>query len=110
MELTFKNYQDWAVTKAGKHETKELAMCSYALGLAAEAGESADIIKKHVFHSHKLDKVALAKELGDTLYYLVMLAHENGFTLEQIAYLNKEKLDKRYPNGFSVEDSINRKE
>lgn len=35
------------------------------LGLTGEAGEVAELLKKHVGHGHALDRDKLAKELGD---------------------------------------------
>ena len=35
------------------------------LGLCGEAGECADLVKKHKFQGHDLDTDHLAKELGD---------------------------------------------
>jgi NTP pyrophosphatase (non-canonical NTP hydrolase) len=82
----------------------------FALGVAGEAGEVADLIKKWTGHGHTLDLDKLEKELGDVLWYVTALAKANCLTLEGIAQKNLEKLRKRYPAGFSFEASINRKE
>lgn len=79
-----------------------------ALGVAGEAGEVADLVKKHVGHGHPLDRDKLAKELGDVLWYVAALAHDVGLDLSTVAALNIEKLKRRYPDGFSTERSINR--
>ncbi len=79
-----------------------------ALGLAGEAGEVADLIKKVEFHGHTLDVADVTEELGDVLYYVAAMAHAFGLKLEDIAEVNIEKLKKRYPDGFSVERSVNR--
>ena len=42
------------------------------IGLATEAGEFLDAIKKHIFYGKKLDTVNLAEEGGDTLWYLAL--------------------------------------
>lgn len=81
-----------------------------ALGLCGEAGEVADLLKKHWFHGHDLDKDALTKELGDVLWYLTALADEFDISLEDIVKTNVAKLRQRYPNGWDQERSINRED
>ncbi|MGX5581951.1 nucleoside triphosphate pyrophosphohydrolase family protein [Bacillus cereus] len=100
--------------------TKNERLSNVALGLAGEGGEVADAVKKAIHHGHGF-KVAnspkeskavstddIAKELGDIMYYVSVGAHELGYTLQEIAEININKLAKRYPEGFSVEASINR--
>lgn len=79
-----------------------------ALGLAGEAGEAIEHVKKHVFHGRALDREALAKEIGDVLWYLAALATGADLNLGQCAALNVEKLARRYPDGFTREASIAR--
>lgn len=100
--------------------TKNERLSNVALGLAGEGGEVADAVKKAIHHghgfkaanSHKESKAVstddIAKELGDIMYYVSVGAHELGYTLQEIAEININKLAKRYPEGFSVEASINR--
>ncbi len=78
----------------------------WSLGLAGEAGEFADMMKKVHGHGHTLDKEKAAKELGDVLWYLSVLADSIGFKLSEIAEKNVQKLKARYPNGFTIEDSM----
>ena len=80
------------------------------MGLCGESGEALDIFKKYAFHGHWLDRVHLAKELGDVAWYLAISADALGYKLEDIFQINVEKLQKRYPDGFSAENSMNRKE
>ncbi|GCF83374.1 nucleoside triphosphate pyrophosphohydrolase family protein [Bacillus cereus] len=90
-----------------------------ALGLTGEAGEVADVVKKAIFHGHGFDPAhgpgeeegnthKIALELGDILYYISIMSHEMGYTLEDIAQKNISKLATRYPDGFSREASQNR--
>ena len=80
------------------------------LGIAGEAGEVADLVKKEYFHGHPRDPDKMLKELGDVLYYLSVQAWFYGYTLEEVARANNEKLAARYPNGFETERSLNRSE
>ena len=46
------------------------------LGLIGEWGEVADILKKHIFQGHKIDKDHLIEELGDCCWYGMLLIDE----------------------------------
>lgn len=72
----------------------------YALGLAGEAGEAVELIKKHFYQGKPLAEEDLADELGDILWYLARLADYYGFPLDWIAERNILKLRKRYPECF----------
>lgn len=84
------------------------AMLNFALGSTGEAGELADMIKKHVFHGHHLPFEEVGKELGDMLWYLSLMAELFGYTLQEVAEMNIDKLRTRYPQGFNSVDSIKR--
>lgn len=79
-----------------------------ALGLAGEAGETVEMIKKIVFHGRELEPEKLKKELGDVLWYVSQLARAAGISLEDIGVTNVEKLMQRYPEGYSHEASAAR--
>lgn len=70
----------------------------YALGLAGETGEVSEQLKKF-FRDGVLDKDLLAKELGDVLAYLTLIADTFGYTLEEIAQINHDKLTARERKG-----------
>lgn len=86
----------------------ELMMVWNAIGLAGEAGEVADTIKKAVFHRHGLDRNELIKELGDVLWYVAALCTKIDASMGYVMQQNIDKLKKRYPAGYSAEASINR--
>lgn len=79
-----------------------------ALGLTGEAGEVADMVKKHIFHGHDLNLDELVKELGDVCWYLALLCTTINVSIEEVLTRNIEKLEERYPEGFSESASINR--
>lgn len=80
------------------------------LGLAGEAGELLDMIKKWIFHSKPLDKGHAKKELGDVCWYVAMICQSFGWDLDEILQMNVDKLKARYPEGFDTELANNRKE
>ena len=108
MALEFEQYQQEMKRTASDISYKPENLALGAMGIAGEAGEVADYIKKILFHNHKLSTEKLALELGDVLWYITYLSSVIGYDLNQIAELNLEKLKKRYPEGWDAEKSINR--
>jgi NTP pyrophosphatase (non-canonical NTP hydrolase) len=84
----------------------DLAMVG--LGVAGEAGEVADLLKKHLFHGHALDRGRVIEELGDVLWYCAALASLLHVPLSDVASTNVAKLKRRYPDGFSEQASRER--
>ena len=74
-----------------------------ALGLGNEAGEVQGKIKKVLRDSNgnfdEENKKKIADECGDVLWYLAALASDLGYTLEEIAQMNMEKLLGRRERG-----------
>ncbi len=108
--MTLDEYQQLAARTLGRDRTHEQQLANAALGLTGESGEVAEVIKKHLFHATPLDQDALAKELGDCLWYIGAFATVLGLSLDEIAQRNVDKLRKRYPEGFDTERSRNRTE
>ena len=79
-----------------------------AVGLGGESGEVLELIKKGLLHRHGLDKEKFKKELGDCCWYLAGLCTISGFDFSEILENNIKKLEERYPNGYSSEDSQKR--
>lgn len=110
----FNNYQQKACSTfkpAVELNAEQIHLLDWSMGLGGESGEVLDIIKHHVFHKEKaLDKMELAKELGDVLWYVSAIATTCGIDLADVAALNSAKLTHRYNNGYSTTDSANRHE
>lgn len=108
------SYTDLALKTLNKDvfEQKDLIL-NASLGLSGEVGEVNDIIKKYMYHGHKLDNDAKEKiilELGDVCWYVALMAWAIDKTkFEDVLNKNIEKLEKRYHGEFSTEKSINRK-
>ena len=69
-----------------------------ALGLAGEAGEVANKVKK-MLRDDNLDKNAIASEIGDVLWYAAMLSKDLNIELHDVAMKNLEKLYDRKERG-----------
>jgi NTP pyrophosphatase (non-canonical NTP hydrolase) len=108
--MKMNKYQRLCELTQGDHEDFHMELLNVALGAAGEAGEIADLVKKHVFHGHDFAPEKLIEEAGDNLFYLSWLASALNVTLDYIAEQNIAKLQRRYPDGFSYEASRNRDE
>jgi NTP pyrophosphatase (non-canonical NTP hydrolase) len=103
-------YVELAVNTAPPDLSQDERLLNAALGLAGEAGEVADMIKKWRFHGHDLDAAKLQKELGDIQWYLALASDAMGMSLRGVMQQNLMKLRARYPEGFDPERSRNRTE
>lgn len=86
------------------------AILNACLGLSGEVGEFNDLIKKAIFHEKPLDNQHAKKELGDILWYVSLMCTGFGWDLDEVLQINIDKLKARYPDGFDIEKSNNRKE
>ena len=107
--MTGSEYQKLALRTARTDLDSTQQLLNGALGLAGESGEVVDDIKRHLFQGHWLDKGHLQRELGDICWYLAIAASALDTDLDTIFQINIDKLKSRYPDGFEVERSINRK-
>lgn len=103
------NYRDLIIHTRNSALSERDQLGSAALGLAGEAGEVVDLLKKHLYHGHTLDRMKLLRELGDVRYYLEWLMLLVDTDIGEVEQLNINKLMQRYPGGFSVEASTRRK-
>ena len=108
--MNVSEYQALALRTMNPGLTKREMLINSMMGLCGESGEAIDLVKKHLFHGHKLDKDKLVKELGDIAWYLAEAAESLDVPLEEILHKNIEKLKKRYPEGFDAERSVHRAE
>lgn len=113
--MNVKQYQEQAartlIKEPGFEISGEQQMLNWcALGLAGEAGEVVEHIKKGVFHQHGVDRDRLGKELGDVLWYIAGLCSTLELDLGDVMQANIDKLKARYPDGFNSEDSRARRD
>ena len=110
---TFESYQlATEATAVYPNDTEIMALSYVTLGLTGEAGEIANKVKKilrdaggEVTKEHRDN---IAAEVGDVLWYLTRLADELGYSLEEIATSNMEKLASRKDRGVLQGSGDNR--
>lgn len=80
-----------------------------ATGIAGEAGELIDAVKKNVVYGKPLDLTNVIEELGDLEFYMQALRSQLNLTREQTLEANIAKLEKRYSaRRYSNDAAINR--
>ena len=106
--MDLNTYQVKAQRTSNKDASKKDHLLNGLLGLAGEAGECCDLVKKHLFQDHREFEEKLVEELGDVLWYVAETASALGLSLNHIATYNLKKLEARYPEGFDPEKSLHR--
>ena len=83
-----------------------------AIGIAAEGGEFAEIVKKMVFQGkpwNEDNREHLIIELGDVMWYVAQACMALDISFDEVIEGNVKKLEKRYPGGsFNIGHSENR--
>lgn len=101
---TLTHYQSLCQATAKKFENREKEILTWGLGIAGEAGDVASCIKKIFAHDND-QKAGIRENIGDTLWYAAMICNFFGWDMQQILDENMEKLRKRFPNGFTIENA-----
>ena len=84
-----------------------------AIGICSEGGELLDLVKKIIFQGKEPTEELRNKvknELGDVMWYVQQVLITMEWDLEEVLAENTKKLSGRYPDGFDVEKSENRKD
>ena len=89
-------------------EVRNQRLLHAGIGLATEAGEFLDALKKHVFYGKELDTVNLSEEMGDIFWYCALIADELKIDFSQVMDINIAKLKARYGDKFSEDKAENR--
>ena len=79
-----------------------------AMGMATEAGEFLDMLKKHIFYGKPMDFVNAKEEVGDQMWYAGLAIDVLQTTFNEVLTVNIDKLKARYPEKFTEEAAINR--
>lgn len=100
-------YQTLAMRTA-KAQGNADALSHALLGMGSEVGELMTHWKAHLYYGKALDRAYMLKELGDALWFLQRATGALGFTLDEVARTNIEKLRARYPAHYSNEAALAR--
>ncbi len=82
-------------------DKRALRLLHGSCGIATEAGELLDTMKKHIFYGKEIDTVNIVEEIGDLMWYSAIILDELGVEFEQVMEKNINKLQARYGEKFS---------
>lgn len=93
-----------ALSKSGSAIIKELNptkadLLHMAVGVAGEAGELLDAVKKATIYNKTIDHENMIEELGDLEFYMSRIRQIIGVTRDEVLEHNYKKLSKRYALG-----------
>ena len=93
--------------------TEPQRLLTGGIGICSEGGELLDLVKKVLFQGKEPTPELRKKiklELGDVMWYVQQVLIWGGWSLNEVLAENIKKLSGRYPEGFSVDKSENRKD
>lgn len=110
------NYEQLAMRTANTNYNEVLSRIDYnmidllhaGMGLTTEASEFVDTLKKSLFYGKEVDNVNLVEELSDIFWYCALACRALNVDFEKIMLVNIKKLQKRYPEGFTEKEALER--
>ncbi len=91
-----------------KKETEDEQILHSALGMATESVEILEALVASKWNGKKFDEVNFLEEMGDMEFYRSIPYKVLGWTEKNVRITNYFKLEKRYPEGYTDEDAVNR--
>ena len=105
--MTLNEYQELAARTINPKLADYQQVRHALFGIASETGELLGLWQK-AMQGHIIDDEHMLKECGDILWMLAELLTAKGYTLDDVARMNIDKLRARYPDGFDTEHSVHR--
>jgi len=103
--MNLEEYQKFCESTAKKDfNTKEEEIMCWGLGISGEAGDVCSCIKKTFAHKKDV-KEGIKENIGDMLWYISMICNFFKWDLQEILTENTAKLEKRFPDGFTLNDA-----
>jgi NTP pyrophosphatase (non-canonical NTP hydrolase) len=114
--MNIKEFEDKCLrTEADDHASQaaraanNIRLLHGATGIATEAGELLDQVKKHIFYGKPLDRVNVLEECGDVIWYVVLALNATGYSLQDVIDTLIPKLEARYAKKrFTESEAIHR--
>lgn len=93
--MNLNDFADWASAielRRSVTDDPEKHLGYLGLGLAGEAGETVEVIKKHI-RDGGLDRDALHHELGDVMFFWTCICRAMDFDMEDIMETARHRID-----------------
>lgn len=107
--MTINEYQKLAARTINKDLNQKMMEAHAVMGMCGEIGELQSLYQK-IYQGHDFDPDHAKKELGDLMWFIAEYCTAMGWKLEDVMWMNIDKLKARYPEGFEAERSLNRAE
>lgn len=102
-------YSELALRTAKQFDGENMDLMHAAAGMAGEAGEVVDAVKKIIFYGKPVDRKHLIEEMGDQLWYINLMISKLDSSWSEVFEVNIAKLEARYPGlRFDADKAINR--
>lgn len=109
--MNVEQYSVLAMRTAKEFGSVNMDLMHAAAGMAGEAGEVIDLIKKVIYYGKDVDQDKLLAEVGDIMWYMNLMIVTLGSTWSEVMERNIRKLEARYPGlRFDADKAINRNE
>jgi NTP pyrophosphatase (non-canonical NTP hydrolase) len=93
--------KDFEAISSRLKDKRTLRLLHGSCGIATEAGELLDALKKHIFYGKEIDTVNVVEEVGDLMWYCAIILDELDVEFEDVMEKNINKLKARYGEKFS---------
>ena len=97
-----------SIMKMRISDDQNVRLLHAGIGLATEAGEFLDQMKRHVYYGKHRDDVNLKEEISDVLWYCSLACNALNISMAEVMDANIRKLKARYPEKFSEEKANTR--
>lgn len=104
-QMNIHEYQQWVDRDAASKRVIELGLMYAGLGIAGEAGEVADEVKKRLRDDtldplSDEDRTKILEEVGDVLWYICRIANALDASVQEIQNINVSKITARHKEGY----------
>lgn len=106
--VNIKEYQNKVNRTRANLDSNLMDNIHMVLGMQTESAEIADVFKKKLAYAKDIDLINVQEELGDIMWYIANMCNINEWNLEDILLQNINKLNIRFPEGFSQDLALNR--